>query len=281
MDEYIASNRQLWNDWTGYHVRSAFYDVEGFKAGRSSLTPLDVAEMGSVAGKTLLHLQCHFGQDTLSWARQGATVTGVDLSDAAITFARQLAAELDLPATFVRANLYDLPDVLDGTFDIVFVNVGSLSWLPDLAPWGRIVARYLTPGGVFYMHETHPMSQLFEPTADGTGLALTYSYFKTDEPMRFDVEGSYAGPAPSYHGVEYSWNHSLGEILGALLDAGLQLEFFHEFPYTDYGAQFPGMVQQTGGWWRATGPAAHLPLMYTLRAHKPGGSNRSSVISNQ
>jgi SAM-dependent methyltransferase len=269
MDEYIEANRSLWNAWTGYHVESAFYDVAGFKAGRSSLCALDVAEVGEVRGKTLLHLQCHFGQDTLSWARLGATVTGADLSDAAITFAQRLASELDLPATFVQANLYDLPDVLEGTFDIVYVNMGALNWLPDLAPWGRIVAHYLKPGGIFYMREIHPMSQLFDPTADGTGLELKYSYFKSAEPLRFDVEGSYAGPAPGYHGVEYSWNHSLSEILGALLDAGLQLEFLHEFPYSDFGAQFPGMVQGDDGWWRGTGPAAHLPLMYTLRANMP------------
>lgn len=269
MDAYIESNRQLWNDWTGYHVESAFYDVAGFKAGRSSLTPLDVAEMGDVTGRRLLHLQCHFGQDTLSWVRLGATVTGADLSDAAISFARQLAAELQLPATFVRSNLYELPDVLDGTFDIVYVNVGALNWLPDLAPWGRIIAHYLKPGGVFYMREIHPMSQLFEPAAGGTGLELRYSYFNAAEPLRFDVQGSYAGPAPDYHGVEYSWNHSLSEIIGALIGAGLQLEFFHEFPYTDFAAQFPGMVQRADGWWEPTGPAAHLPLMYTLRARKP------------
>jgi SAM-dependent methyltransferase len=270
MDDYIEANRRLWNGWTGFHVESEFYDVAGFKAGRSSLPPLEIAELGDVAGKTLLHLQCHFGQDTLSWARLGATVTGADLADAAIIFARQLAAELDLPATFVRANLYDLPDVLEGTFDIVYVNVGALNWLPDLAPWGRIIAHYLKPGGTFYMREIHPMSQLFEPTTDSTGLDLKYSYFRADEPLRFDVEGSYAGPAPGFQGVEYSWNHSLSEILGALLDAGLQLQFLHEFPFTDFSAQFPGMMQDPSGWWRATGPAAHLPLMYTLQAQKPG-----------
>lgn len=268
MDDYISSNRQLWNDWTGLHVESTFYDVAGFKAGRSSLNPLEVAEVGEVRGKTLLHLQCHFGQDTLSWARLGATVTGADLSDEAIAFARQLAAELDLPATFVRSNLYDLPQVLDGQFDIVFVNVGALSWLPDLAAWGRIVAHYLKPGGFFYIREIHPLSQLFEPTPDGTGLELRYSYFKTDEPMRFDVQGSYA-TAADYQGVEYNWNHSLGEIVGALLDAGLHLQFLHEFAYNDFGNQFPGMVQGDDGWWRATGPAAHLPLMFSIRASKP------------
>ncbi len=267
-DEYIASNRQLWNDWTGFHIGSAFYDVAGFKAGRSSLTPLDLAEVGEVAGKSLLHLQCHFGKDTLSWARLGATVTGADLADDAITFARQLAADLAIPATFMRANLYDLTEVLDGTFDIVFTSVGVLGWLPDLAAWGRIVAHYLKPGGTFYIREIHPLSQLFDPTLDGTGLELKYSYFKTEEPMRFDVQGSYAAPDFDYQGVEYNWNHSLSEIVGALLDAGLQLQFLHEFPYTEF-AQFPGMSQDADGWWRATGPAAHLPLLFSIRAIKP------------
>src|SRR5689334_20987396 len=151
--EWFALNRASWNARTPVHLRSRSYDLEAFKAGQSSLKPIELEQVGDVRGKSLLHLQCHFGQDTLSWSRLGAPVTGLDLSDVAITFARQLAAELALPATFVRANLYDLPEVLEGTFDIVYVNMGALNWLPDLDPWGRIVAHYLKPGGIFYMRE--------------------------------------------------------------------------------------------------------------------------------
>jgi SAM-dependent methyltransferase len=269
MDEYIASNRRLWNDWTSIHEQSAHYDLAGFKAGKSSLTPVDVDEVGPVAGKSLLHLQCHFGKDTLSWARLGATVTGADFSDRAVALARALSADLGIPATFVCANLYDLPTVLEEKFDIVFTGGGALLWLPDLPAWGRVVAHFLKPGGTFYVRDIHPVSWMFEDGPDVGDLQLTYSYFQTGEPLRFDVHGSYAEPEADYHSVEYSWNHSLSATINALLDAGLRLEFLHEFPYTDHHTQFRDMEQDADGWWRLSGPAAYIPLMFSLKATAP------------
>ncbi|MCZ7544594.1 MAG: class I SAM-dependent methyltransferase [Anaerolineae bacterium] len=159
MDErdYMESNRALWDEWTGIHAKSAFYDLEGFKAGRLSLDRVAREGLGDVTGKRLLHLQCHFGMDTLSWARLGAEVTGVDFSEKAIALARALSAELSIPARFVCANIYDLPAALDGAFDIVFTSGGVLYWLPDLVRWAEIVAHYLRPGGTFFLADSHPL----------------------------------------------------------------------------------------------------------------------------
>src|SRR3954464_11903705 len=154
-DEYIQSNRKLWNDWTGIHAQSEFYDVESFKEGKFRLHPIEKEELGDVRGKTLLHLQCHFGLDTLSWANLGAIVTGADFSDKAIDLARELSRETGLPATFICSNIYDLPAALEGQFDIVFTSHGVLGWLPDMPNWGKVVAHFLKPGGTFYVAEVH------------------------------------------------------------------------------------------------------------------------------
>lgn len=269
MDEYLASNRQLWDDWTTIHEQSAHYDLAGFKAGKSSLTPVDVAEVGPVAGKTLLHLQCHFGKDTLSWARLGARVTGADFSERAVALGRALSAELGIPATFVCANLYDLPEALAGQFDIVFTGGGALLWLPDLPRWGRVVAHFLKPGGLFYVRDIHPVSWMFEDEDTGDEIRLAYPYFLEPEPLRGDVQGSYADPGADYQSVEYTWSHSLSETVNALLDAGLRLEFLHEFPYTDHHTQFRNMEQDPDGWWRVPGSGANLPLMFSIKATAP------------
>ena len=158
--EHARANRELWNAWTEIHEGSTFYDVEGFLAGRQTLLPIELEELGPDVreGTTLLHLQCHFGLDTLSWARRGARVTGVDFSDKAIALADRLAREvgLDEACRFVQSDLYDLPAHLDERFDVVFTSWGVLMWLPDLTAWGRLIARYLRPGGIFYIVDFHP-----------------------------------------------------------------------------------------------------------------------------
>ncbi len=260
--DYIAANRELWENWTASHLRSAFYDLAGFKAGRNSLLPVEIAEVGDVAGKSLLHLQCHFGQDTLSWARLGATVTGADFSEQAIAAARDLATELHIPASFVCANLYDLPDVLAGEFDLVYTGGGALWWLPDLTRWAAVVARYLKSGGSFYLHEIHPFPMAFEEVAGE--LKPTHPYFHADSPLRFETQGSYAGSS-DYQGVEYGWAHSLAEIISALLAAGLRLQFLHESPYAYY-QMFPSLVQEGAGRWAML--KHELPLSFSLLATK-------------
>src|SRR5512147_3253183 len=142
MEDYLNSNQQLWNEWTGLHEQSPFYNVVGFKAGASTLRPIERQELTDVAGKTLLHLQCHFGLDTLSWARAGALATGVDLSDESIALARALSSELGIPATFVCSDILELPQALAGQFDIVFTSYGVLNWLHDLKSWAAVVAHF-------------------------------------------------------------------------------------------------------------------------------------------
>jgi len=269
MEEYRKSNLDLWNNWALLHVKSATYNMESFKAGKTSLRPIELEEVGDVAGKTLLHLQCHFGKDTLSWARLGATVTGVDFSDKAIGIARDLSAELGIPATFVLSDIYDLPNVLSGQFDIVFVSYGAIYWLNDLDEWARIAASYLKPGGVFYIAEFHPFLMVFED-AEGGSLKIAYPY-GSDEPLRFETQGSYAAPDADYRGVEYGWNHSMSDIINALIKAGLQIEFLHEYHFSVDGGMLKALEPTGDSWYQLKNPIerAAIPLMFSIRAHKP------------
>ena len=272
MDEALRRNRELWDAWTKIHVGSAFYDVASFRNGDRPIRVADYEreEIGSVEGKSLLHLQCHFGLDTLSWARLGATVTGIDFSDEAIAAARELAADLGIPATFIASDLYRLPEVLHEQFDVVYTSCGVLGWLPDIAAWGRVAARFVRPGGFLYVTEIHPVAQAFENEGVEPGeLRLAYPYWSHAEPLRFEVEGSYADREAKTDGlVEYGWNHSLGEILTSLADAGLQLDFLHEFDFVRWPMDF--LVQREDGRWRLPdGSKGRLPLFFSLRATKP------------
>lgn len=271
MEEYRKSNLELWNNWALLHVSSATYDVASFKAGKNSLGSIELEEVGDVAGKTLLHLQCHFGKDTLSWARLGATVTGVDFSDKAIGIARDLSAELGVPATFVLSDIYDLTNVLSGQFDIVFVSYGAIYWLNDLDEWARIAASYLKPGGIFYIAEFHPFAMVFYDAEDGQSLRVAFpSRSRSDEPLRFETHGSYGAPDADYRGVEYGWNHSMSDIINALIKAGLQFEFLHEHHVTGDGAMFKALDPTGDGWYHLKDPVerAAIPLMFSIRAHK-------------
>jgi len=266
MNEFLENNRSLWNGWTRLHERSRFYDIEGFKAGKSTLEPLEIEEVGDVAGKSLLHLQCHFGLDTLSWARRGAQVTGADFSDEAIKLARSLAAELNLPAEFIASNIYDLPRVLEGEFDIVFTSYGVLSWLPDLNAWGEVIAHFLKPGGAFHLVEYHPFTSML----GDDGHTFEYPYFHTPIPIKLHSTGSYAVPnAPGFSHTEYNWSHSLGDVVNALIRADLRLEFLHEFPYWHTN---PFTAEEfEPGKTRLTGWPVEPPHMFSLRAVREPG----------
>lgn len=267
MDEYVAANRVAWDSWTPYHVRSQFYDVAGFKAGRHELHPTTLAGPGDVAGKSLLHLQCHFGLDTLAWARRGATVTGVDFSAEAIKAARELAAELRIPATFVHSDLYELPAHLGGQFDVVFTSHGALCWLPDLDGWARVVAHFLKPGGIFYTVEGHPFALIFDERRTDAELRLREPYFPAAEPLREEQQGSYAAPDAPIRSVSYVWLHTLADIIGSLLRAGLHITSFEEYPFLPWPF-FPWMEKRSDGMWQLPGGRRDLPLMFSVRAVK-------------
>jgi SAM-dependent methyltransferase len=269
VNEYQESNRLLWNEWADIHAKSAFYDVEGFKAGRISLDAIETEGVGDVRDKSLLHLQCHFGQTTLSWARLGAQVTGADFSERAIALARSLAEELGIPATFVQSDVDHLPDALSGEFDVVFTSYGVLGWLYDLKRWGQVIAHFLKPGGTFFIAEYHPFANVFD-NGDVQRLEVIYPYFFHEKPLRFDVQGSYADPAAHVeHAVEYGWSHSLSEIMMVLIEAGLRIEAFHEYPFSNMPSLPPLMEQSEDGWWRFKEHQESVPLMFSIRATKP------------
>lgn len=269
-DHYMDANRRHWDEVVDIHVRSDFYDVASFKAGRSTLKQVEVTELGEVRGKTLLHLQCHFGVDTLSWARhEGAIVTGVDFSEAAIEQARALAAELEIAARFVHSNVYDLPNVLDERFDVVFTSYGVLCWLPDLDRWARVAAHFVRPGGTFYIVEAHPLLHVFDDTTGVDDLHVKYPYFATAEPLSFDYAGTYAsGDATIENRRTYEFPHSLADIVSSLIDAGLRIEHLHEFPFST--SQFlPFTRRLADGTVRLTKHDGSVPLMFSIRATKP------------
>lgn len=270
MDHRMEVNRVNWNERTPVHASSALYNVDGFRQGRITLNGIEREEVGDVAGKSLLHLQCHFGMDTMSWARLGARATGVDISDKAIELARSLNDETGLDVRFILSNIYDLPNVLDEEFDIVYTAIGVLCWLPDLSEWARIVARHLKPGGVFYIMDHHPFSHVFEPEEceDGKSeLRLRYPYFPDSNGEFYEGgEPTYAGSGVIESGC-YEWRHSIGEILNSVIDAGLQIEFFREFAVTGYRA-FPFMERGDDGWWRLPSHNDSVPQMFSLRATK-------------
>jgi SAM-dependent methyltransferase len=267
LEAYLQANKEDWERLTDLHEQAPFYDLEGFKQGKDRLRSIELAELGAVDGKSLLHLQCHFGLDTLAWARRGATVTGVDFSEKAIALARSLSEELAIPATFHCADIYRLPDLLSAGFDIVFTSYGVLHWLPDLQRWAQLIAHYLRPGGIFYIVEDHPFFRVFRAKSGGEFWAER-PYFFAAEPERHERKGSYATEAESEIGTYYIWNHDLGEILNALLGAGLRIEFLHEFPYAAR-AKFPFMVQGEDGWWRLPERHGTIPFLFSLKARKP------------
>ncbi len=266
MNEYEQANRALWDEWADVNAKSKEYNVAGFLAGRSSLWPLELEELGEVAGKSLLHLQCHFGMDTLSWARRGAVVTGADFSDRAVGLAQALAREAGLEARFICSDLYALPEVLSVQFDIVYTSYGVLCWLRDLKRWAELIAHFLKPGGVFYVADFHPFIQVFDE-GSASELRVKYPYFYQPTPTEWSVQGSYADrDAQVSQTVEYEWPHSLGEIVSVLAAAGLRIEFLHEQRYSVH-AQLEGMERDAQGYWRLKGPY-DLPLMFSLRAVK-------------
>ncbi len=268
MNEYTESNKLLWNEYVRIHTKSAFYDLPGFKAGRSSLDEIEREGLPDVSGKSLLHLQCHFGMDTLSWARLGAQATGADFSEEAITFARSLSAELDIPAEFVCSDLYELPEKLDKQFDIVFTSYGALTWLPDVKRWGEVVGHFLKPGGVFYIVEFHPFAMVFDDRDSATDLRVHYPYFE-EKAMRFDDACSYAdGSVKVQNNVSYEWMYRIGDVVSALAAAGLRIEYLKEYPHT-CEQSLPFLVKSEDGWWRLPGEAEDaIPLIFALRAVK-------------
>jgi len=281
-EHFYATNRARWDESVGIHAASKGYDVPGFLRGERSLYPLEVAEVGDVTGKTLLHLQCHFGMDTLSWARLGAKVTGLDFSGEAVERARRLAAEIGVEsARFVQANVYDAPAAIGSQFDIVYTGIGALCWLHDIRGWARIVAGFLKPGGFLYLYEGHPVLWSLDYEVENQALVLAEPYFESVRPSEFESEFTYVdGPALKARRT-YEWNHGIGEIVTALIDAGLRLDFLHEhrevawqaLPWmvpVDDSNHADGALHDRRTQWQLPEAQRELcPLMYSVKATKP------------
>lgn len=257
-------NRRWWDERVPLHVGSDLYDVEEFKAGRDSLRPFELEELGNVTGKSLVHLQCHFGLDTLSWARRGATVTGLDFSEPAVEAARTLAAETGTAANFVAADVYDAPQALYGrTFDVVYTGLGALNWLPDLRRWAAVVASLTEPGDVLYLVEFHPLTWIY----GDHDLAIEHDYFDT-EPFTFEDAGSYADEAAqTTNNTTVEWQHTLASILTAVLDAGFTIELYHEHDYTLF-PRWPILQERAAKEFVFPDGTPRLPLMFSLRARR-------------
>jgi len=260
--EAFEANTKLWNARVPHHLSSRMYDVEGFVAGKSSLTDIELELLGDVSGKRILHLQCHFGQDTLCLARMGAEVNGLDISDAALEEARKLAARCGLKAEWVLSNVVDHVPALDGKFDIVFTSYGTIGWLPDLKPWAANIKRYLKPGGRLVFVEFHPAMWMF----DNDFTHMQYSYFNRAVIVE-EEQGSYADRDAPIKLASYGWNHDLGEVLTALINEGLVLERFTELDGSPHDC-FANTVRGVDGMYRVKGMEGKLPMVYGLRMRK-------------
>jgi ubiquinone/menaquinone biosynthesis C-methylase UbiE len=265
MEKYFEANKKLWNERTPIHVNSEFYSNDEFIAGKNSLNKIELDEIGDVKGKSVLHLQCHFGQDTISFARMGAKATGVDFSDEAIENAKKINEKCGTDAEFINCNIYDLKNHLDEKFDIIFTSYGVIGWLPDLNEWANLINHFLKPGGVFYIIEFHPMVWMFDDNFE----RFDYSYFTTSEPIEISSTTTYASSTEKLQGVtEYSWNHALSETINALIQADLKIEFLNEFPFSPYNI-FPDMYKEDDGYWRMKKFGEKLPLLFSIKAKKP------------
>jgi SAM-dependent methyltransferase len=271
MDERMTANQANWNDRTGIHLESDFYDVERWLREERGPRAREIAAMGDVTGLRLLHLQCHFGLDTLQWARAGAQVTGLDFSPAAIDAAREIAVRAGLAerSTFVCANVYDATTALDhATFDVVYVSLGALCWLPSVDRWAEQVGALVAPGGRFYIHDVHPFAWA---TAEDSW-AIEYSYFEEEEPVVEDSEQSYTDAVrPLTHTRSYEWNHSIGEIVTALVTHGSRIEWLVEHDWTAW-PRWPWLVRNDEGNWAAPPGMPRAPLTFSLLASRPGAA---------
>ena len=264
--DWMALNRRRWDELAAIHPGTEFYGVDRFKAGADALLPIELAELGDVAGKSLLHLQCHIGLDTLNWARRGARVTGLDFSGESIRQARKLASETGLAAEFVEADVYDAVDAIKSRFDIVYVTWGALLWLPDLERWAKIVAQLLAPGGVLYLLEGHPTAMMLDQPEKTGPFVVGYPYFKNDGPLILRSDKTYTGDDVTIENeTSIEWVHSLSEIVMAVLNAGLSIEFLHEHDRLAWQL-FPSLTKGTDGMWHLPAGAHPIPLAFSLKA---------------
>ena len=274
--ELFEANRRNWDDRARLHAQGTTgYELDRYRDDRehiSRVVAFDRTHLGDLEGLSVVHLQCHIGTDTLSLARLGAEVTGVDQSSVSLDAAQELFASVDTDGRFVEANVYDAVAALDGAqFDVVYTGVGAINWLPDIARWGQVVGALVAPGGRFLMRDGHPMAYAIDdgPFDDGV-LRLKYPYFETVEPMTFDDAETYVdtGGAQLTDTVSHEWNHGIGDVFTALSNAGLQVTTLVEHRGLDW-EMIPGQVQIADQWFLPEPHRDAAPMMYTIAAVKP------------
>ncbi|KIC03563.1 methyltransferase type 12 [Flavobacterium sp. JRM] len=261
-NNYIEVNKQSWNSRVESHLKSDFYDLEGFLKGNTSLNSIELELLGDVKGKSILHLQCHFGQDTISLARLGANVTGVDLSDKAIDSANKLAQEADAEATFICCDIYDLPNHLNQKFDIVFASYGAIPWLPDLDKWAKLISDFLKPNGKLVFAEFHPVVWMFDDNFEKIG----YNYFNSGAIIETQ-EGTYANREAPIELEYVCWNHSMSEVVNSLIKNGLELNALNEYDYSPYNC-FNNTIEFEPKKYRIKHLDNKIPMVYSIVATK-------------
>ncbi|KFF10848.1 class I SAM-dependent methyltransferase [Flavobacterium hydatis] len=261
-NNYIEVNKESWNNRVESHLKSDFYDLEGFLKGNTSLNSIELELLGDIKGKTILHLQCHFGQDSISLARLGANVTGVDLSDKAIESANKLAQETNTSASFICCDIYDLPNHLNQKFDIVFASYGTIPWLPDLDKWAKLISDFLKPNGQFVFAEFHPVVWMFDDDFEKVG----YNYFNSGAIIETQ-EGTYADKSAPIELEYVCWNHGMSEVINSLIKNGLELNSLNEFDYSPYNC-FNNIIEFEPKKYRIKHLDNKIPMVYSILATK-------------
>lgn len=262
MKNYLEINKRLWDAKTEIHINSDFYNVKEFKASGNSLIGPEVALLGDVKDKNIIHLQCHFGMDSLSLAKKGAQVIGLDLSEKAIEEAQKLASEMGLKAKFICTDVYSAPALIQEKADIILSSYGTIGWLPDMKQWAKVITSLLKPEGRLILAEFHPVIWMYNHSFS----AIEYSYFNTD-PIIEEEHGTYADRNANIHMKEIGWNHSLDEVISALIDEGLRITSFKEYDYSPYPC-FSNLVKIAENKFQIKGMEGKMPMLYTLVAQK-------------
>ena len=262
MENYLEINRKSWNAKVEPHLKSDFYFVDEFLKGRTSLNSIELEILGDVSGKEILHLQCHFGQDSISLSRMGAKVTGIDLSDKAIEAAQDLAQKCGTDTHFLVSDVYELPNILDRKFDIVYTSYGTIGWLPDLEKWAQVISHFLKPGGKFVFVEFHPVVWMF----DDDFTHVKYNYFN-EKPIVETYEGTYADQKADLVQQYVMWNHPTSEVLAGILKANLSLRSFQEYDWSPY-ACFRHNEEFEKGKYRIPQFGNKVPHVFSLVAEK-------------
>lgn len=261
-NNFIEINKHSWNNRVDTHLHSEFYNLERFLKGETSLNPIELEILGDIKGKRILHLQCHFGQDSISLSRLGAEVTGIDFSDKAIESARKIARETSSDVQFICCDLYDLGDHLDKQFDLIFTSYGTIAWLPDLDKWGKIISRFLKPTGKFVFVEFHPVVWMFDENFN----KISYNYFNV-APIAETESGTYADKNASISQSYVTWNHSISEVISSLLNNSLELNEIREYDYSPYNV-FNNTIEIEPKKFRIKHFDNKIPMVFSIVASK-------------